>query len=466
MYFNSLEFILFFPIVLCLTYVFRNNVVVRNIILLFASYFFYACWDYRFLTLIIFSTLADFTISLEIYKANKPVTRKILLISSLAVNLGLLGFFKYYGFFVSEAQRLVSALGFGYSFKVLEIVLPVGISFYTFQTMSYTIDVYKKHLVPTTNLLNFATFVAFFPQLVAGPIERAVNFLPQISGKSQLNINYELSLQIILWGLFKKIVVADNCGLLVDEIFADVSSYGAAAKVLGMFLFSFQIYCDFSGYSDIAIGISGLMGIKLMSNFKTPYFSNSLKEFWRRWHISLSSWFRDYLFIPLGGSKTSLMKFRLNLFIVFIVSGFWHGANWTFILWGGLHACFMILEGTKSHLTLSNAKVFMFLKSLRIFVLVSILWVFFRAQSTSQALEYLRSIFSMSDGDMINFDCYVFCSIILLIAGDYVSRSYESFGHFMLTLDERARILITAIILFTCLTLSPSGNRSFIYFQF
>ena len=344
MYFNSLDFALFLLIVFILYwFVFKNKLKSQNIVLLISSYVFYSFWDWRFLSLILISTLADYFIGKALSKTNAQNHRKQLLYSSILLNLGLLCFFKYYNFFIDSFTTAFSFFGQTISVNSLNIILPVGISFYTFQTLSYTIDVYRKKIEPSNNLINFAAFVSFFPQLVAGPIERAAHLLPQFSIKKQFTFaNGRAGLRQILWGLFKKIVIADQCAKYVDVIFNNVDDYSGSTLFLGAVLFSFQIYGDFSGYSDIAIGTARLFGFNLKQNFAFPYFSKNIKVFWSRWHISLTTWFRDYLYIPLGGNRKSKLITLRNIFIVFVVSGFWHGANWTFIIWGIIHAIFFI----------------------------------------------------------------------------------------------------------------------------
>ncbi|MDN3644276.1 MBOAT family O-acyltransferase, partial [Lutimonas halocynthiae] len=336
MLFNSLDFAIFLPIVFVLYWFVTNkNLKLQNLLIVVASYVFYGWWDWRFLSLILFSTLVDYTVGRKLRDENNGSRRLLLLWTSIIVNLGFLGFFKYYNFFLDNFIEAFSFFGYVFKAGSLQIILPVGISFYTFQTLSYTIDVYKKKLEPTKDFIAFAAFVSFFPQLVAGPIERATNLLPQFYKKRTFDSNKAIDgLKQILWGLFKKVVIADNAAQFANEIFNNSGDYSGSTLFLGALFFAFQIYGDFSGYSDIAIGTSRLFGFNLMKNFAFPYFSRDIAEFWRRWHISLSTWFRDYLYIPLGGSRGGLsMKIR-NTFIIFIVSGFWHGANWTFIVWG------------------------------------------------------------------------------------------------------------------------------------
>ena len=339
MLFNSLPFAVFLPIVFAVYWALHNSLRSQNIMLLTASYIFYGWWDARFLSLIVASTVVDYLLGQYLAAATNALKRKLLLTASMIFNLGLLGVFKYYNFFMENFMEIANSVGLNTNPVLLKIALPVGISFYTFQTMSYTIDIYRKQLEPTKDFIAFAAFVGYFPQLVAGPIERASNLLPQMSKRRYFDYQKAVDgMRQALWGLFKKVVIADAVAPLVDQAFGDPSGFSAIALITGALLFSIQIYCDFSGYSDIAIGISKLFGIDLMQNFRTPYFSRDIAEFWRRWHISLSTWFRDYLYIPLGGSRGSTALKVRNTFAIFIVSGFWHGANWTFIIWGLINA--------------------------------------------------------------------------------------------------------------------------------
>lgn len=408
MLFNSLDFAIFLPIVFILFwFVCANSLKRQNVLILVASYVFYGSWDFRFLGLILASTLIDFVIAMQLHKSRNKLFRKQLLFLSITVNLGLLGFFKYFNFFLENVNTAFSFLGQPLGFSSLDIILPVGISFYTFQTLSYTIDVYKRKLIPSTNFIVFAAYVSFFPQLVAGPIERATNLLPQFNKLKKFSyLKATNGLRQILWGLFKKVVIADNCAEYVNYYFNSPGEQAGSDLYLGAVFFAFQIYGDFSGYSDIAIGTSKLFGFDLMKNFNYPYFSRDIAEFWRRWHISLSTWFRDYLYIPLGGSRGTIALKVRNVFIIFIVSGFWHGANWTFIAWGGIHAlCFLPLLLTKRNRSNSAeivavntrfpsvAEVF---KMLVTFNITTLAWVFFRSKSISQAVDYLSGIFSSS----------------------------------------------------------------------
>lgn len=407
MLFNSIDFAIFLPIIFVFYWFVANkNLKLQNFLIVAASYLFYGWWDWRFLSLIIFSTIIDYTIGRKLKVGENQTKRKVLLWASILVNLGFLGFFKYYNFFLDNFISAFSFFGMEINANSLNIILPVGISFYTFQTLSYTIDVYKGKLEPTKDIVAFSAFVSFFPQLVAGPIERATNLLPQFYKKRQFDYSKAVDgMRQILWGLFKKIVIADNCAQYSNEIFNNSADYGGSTLVLGALFFTFQIYGDFSGYSDIAIGTSRLFGFNLMQNFAFPYFSRDISEFWRRWHISLSTWFRDYLYIPLGGSRGgTCMKVR-NTFIIFIVSGFWHGANWTFIVWGALNAIFflplLLTNINRNNLeTVAQGNFFPSIKELSFmlltFGLTVFAWIFFRAENIGHAISYISEIFSSS----------------------------------------------------------------------
>ena len=408
MLFNSIEFAVFLPIVFLLYwFVFNKNPRLQNAFLIAASYFFYGWWDWRFLALIACSSLVDYSIGIALCRTNSKGKRKLLLLTSICVNLGILAFFKYFNFFASNFERAFTFFGQSISDPILlNVLIPIGISFYTFQTLSYTIDVYKRKVESTKDILAFFAFVCFFPQLVAGPIERATTLLPQFDQPRTFNYDQATDgARQILWGLFKKIVIADNCAVYVDSIFHNYAGYSASTLLLGVTLFAFQIYADFSGYSDIAIGTARLFGFRLMRNFAFPYFSRDIAEFWRRWHISLSSWFRDYVYIPLGGSGGGTVSKIRNIFVIFIISGFWHGANWTFIVWGALNAvCFlplMLLDKNRNNIgTVAAGRVLPNLRELSqilmTFLLTLLLWVFFRAESISHAVSYLAGIFQPS----------------------------------------------------------------------
>ncbi len=407
MLFNSIDFVLFLPIVFTIYWcISGKSPRLQNVFLLIASYFFYGCWNWKFLSLIAFSTLVDYLVGVALGQENRPARRKWLLVASVVVNVGLLGFFKYYNFFLESFVSTFSMLGFEFSTSRLNILLPVGISFYTFQTLSYTIDVYRRKLEPTKDLIAFAAFVSYFPQLVAGPIERATNLLPQFFKKRQFNYDRAVNgMQQILWGLVKKIVIADNCARVVDNIYANSDSLPGSALLLAVLLFSFQVYGDFSGYSDIAIGLARLFGFNLKQNFNYPYFSRDYGEFWRRWHISISTWFRDYVYIPLGGNRGSQWILVRNILIVFAVSGLWHGANWTFIVFGLVSGLFVLpsmLRATHKNNTgtVAQGKILPNLRESRdmliTFLTFSFTLILFRSASITDAFNYLMRLTSHS----------------------------------------------------------------------
>ena len=480
MLFNSLDFAIFLPIVFLLYwFVVHKNVRRQNFLIVVASYIFYGWWDWRFLSLILFSTLVDYSMGRALKKENRPVPRKIYLWISILVNLGFLGFFKYYNFFLENFIHAFSVLGMELKANSLNIVLPVGISFYTFQTLSYTIDVYRKKLEPTNDFIAFTAFVSFFPQLVAGPIERATHLLPQFYKKRTFDYAKAVDgMRQILWGLFKKIVIADNCAEYANQIFNNSGEYSGSTLFLGALFFTFQIYGDFSGYSDIAIGTSRLFGFDLMRNFAFPYFSRDIAEFWRRWHISLSTWFRDYLYIPLGGSRGGTwMKIR-NTFIIFLVSGFWHGANWTFIVWGGLNALYflpLLLVG-KNRRNLGIVSQGKLLPNLReafqmgiTFTLTVLAWIFFRANNLGHALRYIRDIFTSAIISIPEvFPRLVVVLIILFIGVEWLQREKEH--GLVITaqskLSNRPLRWLTYIGIIIAIFAFGGSQQEFIYFQF
>ena len=477
MLFNSLEFLLFLPAVFVLYwFVFARNLKLQNLLILVASYVFYGWWDWRFLSLIVFSSLLDFLIGKKLDILAENNSRKILLGLSLTANLGLLGVFKYFNFFQQEFIELFQQLGIHLNPWSIRIILPVGISFYTFQTLSYTIDVYRRKLEPTGNLIDFMAFVSFFPQLVAGPIERASNLLPQFQKPRVFESDKARDgMRQMLWGLFKKVVIADNCAAFVQQVFENPSSYSPITLVLGAVLFAFQIYCDFSGYSDIAIGAARLFGFNLMRNFAYPYFSRDIAEFWRRWHISLSTWFRDYVYIPIGGSRVSLPLQIRNVFVIFIVSGFWHGANWTFMVWGAIHAILFIplllIGSNRKNLEVVASSGFFptpreLVGMLVTFATVCLAWIFFRAESVGDAWNYLVSIFILSQDSITMWPVnWLGLLILALVAVEWISRNREH-GLSISGLPRPVRwgsyyLIITLIWLF-----QPDTQTDFIYFQF
>ncbi|WP_010182261.1 MBOAT family O-acyltransferase [Aquimarina agarilytica] len=483
MLFNSIDFALFLPIVfICYWAIPNKQVSFQNAILVMASYLFYGWWDWRFLFLIGFSTLADYSIGILLAKQHTVLLRKLLLWTSICLNLGLLGFFKYYHFFLENFSTAFSFLGTKINTSTLNIILPVGISFYTFQTLSYTIDVYRKKLEPTKNVIAFSAFVSFFPQLVAGPIERATNLLPQFHTKRIFNYSKAIDgLRQILWGILKKVVIADNCAEFANQIFNNSSELNASSLILGAFFFTFQIYGDFSGYSDIVIGTSRLFGFNLMKNFAFPYFSRDVGEFWRRWHISLSTWFRDYVYIPLGGSKGSKLQQIRNTFIIFLVSGFWHGANWTFVIWGGLNALYflplLLTKNNRNHIEIvAKNKLFPnfkeFFSILATFGLTVFAWIFFRAETISHALKYISGIWSPSLFKAPNFNEIPKALVLLLIIGifmlvEWIGRQNEyAIEKIGLTWRRPLRWSFYALIIFVIGMFMQTEETPFIYFQF
>ncbi len=477
MLFNSLEYLIFLPVVFCVYwYVLKNHLKAQNLFILIVSYIFYGWWDWRFLGLIVFSTIMDYYIGIYILRSKSRKNQKLLLFASLAVNLSLLGFFKYYNFFVESWVDAFSGFGIEMHRSTLNIILPVGISFYTFQTLSYTIDVYQKKLKPTTDFVNFAAYVAFFPQLVAGPIERATNLLPQFAKKRVFIEKQGISgIDLILWGLFQKVVIADSCAPYVNAIFENYQEMNSLSLLLGAFYFAFQIYGDFAGYSNIAIGSARLLGFDLMRNFNYPYFSRDIAEFWRRWHISLSTWFRDYLYIPLGGSRGSKWNQLRNVAIIFIVSGFWHGANWTFIFWGALHAALfvpvLLINANRKNLDQVAAnKLFPgireFLQMIFTFILVCVAWVFFRAENVGTAFNYLKKLlvernFGLQYLSIERYNIEMVLIIIIFIIFEWINRKSEN------PLEGRWRWFKVIFILIMIFTLGVhSDQKDFIYFQF
>ncbi len=482
MLFNSIDFAIFLPIVFILYwFVFNKNIKYQNLLIVISSYIFYGWWDWRFLSLILFSTIVDFSVGLGLSKQENKRNRKTLLWISVIVNLGFLGFFKYYNFFLDNFVTAFNFFGSPINPQGLNIILPVGISFYTFQTLSYTIDVYKKKLEPTKDFVAFAAFVSFFPQLVAGPIERATHLLPQFYKKRTFDYNKAVDgLRQILWGLFKKIVIADNAAEIANQIFNNSVDYNGSTLVLGALFFTFQIYGDFSGYSDIAIGTSRLFGFNLMQNFAFPYFSRDIAEFWRRWHISLSTWFRDYLYIPLGGSRGGTwMKIR-NTFIIFIVSGFWHGANWTFIVWGALNAIYFLplLLLNKNRINTDIVAQGKYLPSIKEFFNMSVTfsltvlaWVIFRAENISHAISYLSEIFSPSlftFPQILPIDLLIIIVIFLMI--EWFNREKQFALNFSINENKKwltiIRVCGISILVWSIFLWGAFDNKEFIYFQF
>ena len=479
MLFNSIDFAVFLPIVFGLYwFVFNKRLKTQNLFLIIVSYVFYGWWDYRFLALILFSSLVDFTIGILLKKQEVPSQRKLLLWISIIVNLGFLGFFKYFNFFIENFVTAYSFLGGDIQPQTLKILLPVGISFYTFQTLSYTIDIYKYKIEPTDSVISFLAFVSFFPQLVAGPIERASNLLPQFFIRREFQYFKAVNgCKQILWGLFKKIVIADNCAFYANQIFNNSDSYSGSTLVFGALFFTFQIYGDFSGYSDIAIGTSRLFGFELKQNFAFPYFSRDIAEFWRRWHISLTTWFRDYLYIPLGGSRGGKWLNIRNVFIIFIVSGFWHGANWTFIVWGFLNALYFLpLLLTKRHrnnleVVAHNAMFPKFRECMSIiltFSLTVFTWIFFRANDMEHAVTYISAIFQKTLFTLPELrPTNVIVLIIFFIVLEWFGRRQQFAIEKLFYKKPRIfRWFFYMLIVGLIMVFNSKEQQEFIYFQF
>ncbi len=478
MLFNSLSFAIFLPIVFALYWLLQKRALqIQNVLLLGASYYFYACWDWRFLFLLMFSTLLDFYTGIRMKDADNDQNKKIWFWASIIINLGFLGVFKYYNFFAENLQMSLQSIGWHVDFWTLQVILPVGISFYTFHGLSYVVDIYYNRIEPSRNFVNYAVFVSFFPLLVAGPIERATHLLPQIEKKRIFNYSQAVDgLRQILWGLFKKVVIADNCAFYANMIFNDSADQSGSTLLVGAFFFTIQIYGDFSGYSDIALGTARLFGIELLRNFNYPYFSRDIAEFWRRWHISLSSWFKDYLYIPLGGSKGGKWMQVRNTFIIFIVSGFWHGANWTFIVWGFLNALYflplLLTNNNRNNISivaentaLPNVKE-IFQMGVTFFITM-IAWVFFRSENISQALSICGEIFSKSLFSMPSQrPLFMFLAIGFFFLLEWMGRRNRFALETLWVQKPRVLrwgfyyVLMIAILLFA------GKEQTFIYFQF
>lgn len=482
MLFNSVDFAIFLPVVFILYWFVTNrSLKIQNILIVVSSFFFYGWWDWRFLFLMIGTASVDYVVGILLEKTNVRRRRKILLSFSILANLGVLGFFKYFNFFAENFITAFSFFGLKPDPVSISIVLPVGISFYTFQALSYTIDVYRRNLKPTHDIINYFAFISFFPQLVAGPIERATNLLPQFYVKRTFDYDKAVDgMRQILWGLFKKIVIADNCAVYANQIFNNLNNFSGSTLVLGVMFFAFQIYCDFSGYSDIAIGTARLFGFRIMRNFNFPYFSRDIAEFWRRWHISLSTWFRDYLYIPLGGSHGNTWFKLRNTMVIFVLSGFWHGANWTFIIWGALNAVYFLpllfTDSNRKNLDIvSKGKFLPGLKDtasiLLTFSLTLLAWVFFRAKDAGDAITYISGIFSPSLFSIPHFaDMTRALGVIILLSlfiiAEWMGRdqqyAIESIG---LKLNRPLRHAVYYAVLIAIVWFGGK-EQAFIYFQF
>ncbi len=469
MLFNSIEYLIFLPIVFILYWLLKSSYKNQNILLLISSYVFYGWWDYRFLSLIIFSSFLDYYVGLKIDETAEASQKKRWLLVSLCSNLGLLGIFKYYNFFADSFASTMSTIGWEVNDLTLNIILPVGISFYTFQTLSYSIDIYRGQIKATKDMVGFFTFVSLFPQLVAGPIERASNLIPQIENKRTLNTNLiKTGIFQIFIGLFRKVAIADNLGIYVDSVYANQDIHNGSTLLIATVFYAFQIYFDFSGYSDIAIGSAKLFGFNFSRNFNFPYFSKTLTEFWRRWHMSLSFWLRDYLYISLGGNRKGIILTYRNLLLTMLLGGLWHGSSWNFVIWGGIHGLFLSLE--KYTFSVLKINTFNALGYIYTFVVVLIAWIFFRAPDFTSASSIIGKLFSFDFGPAFIGDINAFVNaIVLLSLGVLVdlkivssNSSLENYGIRFSSLN--LSVIVSVIILILCLFYSTAEN--FIYFQF
>jgi D-alanyl-lipoteichoic acid acyltransferase DltB (MBOAT superfamily) len=478
MIFNSFSFLIFVTLVFVIYWKINSkHILSKNLILLISSYIFYGLWDYTFLFLLIFSTLLDYFSGIKIFNSKKN-KKKIWLITSISINLGLLFFFKYFNFFIQNFKTLFSKLGLELELSTLNILLPIGISFYTFHGLSYVIDIYRNKIDPEKNIINYSLFVSYFPLLVAGPIERATHLLPQL--KNTRHFSYKIAangMKQILWGLFIKIVIADNCANYVDNVFNFESARNGSSLFIASVLFAFQIYCDFSGYSNIASGVSRLFGIELIKNFNFPYFSRDISEFWRKWHISLSSWFRDYVYIPLGGSKRGKFRNVINIFIIFLISGFWHGSNWTFIFWGFLNALYFIplLLTNKNRIHLDEIylvdfkqKVVVLFQILFTFFLVVIGWIFFRSPNIDSAFRIISKIFSSEifDNPTISPLLSTILLVVVMVLIEWFSRNDDfAIEKIDKLLSSKLRYIFYFLLIFSLFWFAGE-EQQFIYFQF
>lgn len=472
MVFTEIKFLIFFLIVFCLHWITKSNFR-RKLILLFSSYIFYSAWDWRFLSLIILSSLVDFYVGRELHATARNSKRHILLIVSLMINLGVLAYFKYANFFIDSFFDLFPNFG-STERQTLNIILPVGISFYTFQTLSYTIDVYRNKLKPVNSLLDFATFVAFFPQLVAGPIVRASSFLPQLeTTRTKFSGNYKYLVSLFLLGFFKKAAIADNIAPFVDAVFEQSAIYDSLSHLIATLLYSIQIYCDFSGYSDMAIAIAGCFGYSLCLNFASPYLATSIQDFWRRWHISLSSWLKDYLYIPLGGSGKSILFTSRNLFLTMLLGGLWHGAAMSFVFWGAFHGIALVIQRmwrfyvpklqskSETPTGFSVPKVLSWLTTISIVVL---LWIPFRTANLTEAILFYQRLFICRSGELSMPIILLFLPVILLILHWYFLKN--PIEKIVQKLSTNLICSIWGVIVGLLIALYPLGYRPFIYFAF
>ncbi len=471
MLFNSIQFVYFLPVVIVLYYLIPHKS--RWVLLLVASYYFYMCWKVEYIFLILASTLIDYLSAIQMDKQPERRKRTPFLILSLASNLGLLFTFKYFNFFGGALNDLFQTYNMASSVPLLNVLLPVGISFYTFQTLSYSIEVYMGKQKAERHLGYFALYVAYFPQLVAGPIERFSRLAPQLKAKHTFSYkNLTNGLRLILYGLFIKMVIADNLSVYVDQVYAATDQHNSIDILLAMFFYSFQIYCDFHGYSTIAIGSALIMGIRIMDNFNTPYLAKNISEFWQRWHISLSTWFRDYLYFPLGGNKVLKQRWIINILIVFTVSGLWHGANWTFIFWGGLFGLVYLSEKGLNKTfkipdTKSSLSIIHLLLAVKTFLLVTVIWVFFRSQSIQEAFDYFYYLVNNTDVANVELNVSFKDWFVLgfFIVTDLLLFNTR-FDKLVSKYNIAVRWIIYSLLIFMIIVLSGVENFAFIYFQF
>lgn len=468
--FNSLEFLFFLPIVFALYWLCAGRANLRNLVIVIASYAFYGWWDYRFLALLALSTASSYASGIAIEKCQERKTAKWICAANVVFNLSILAFFKYFNFFGENFARIMDTLGWHTDWVMLDILLPVGISFYTFQAIAYTIDVYRRSTTASHNPITFAAFISFFPQLVAGPIERAGTMIHQFSGKVRFSQKFYDGMRQMLWGFFKKMVIADNCALFVDMVWDKYDVLNGSTMLLAAVFFTFQIYGDFSGYSDIAIGTGKLFGIDLSTNFKTPYFATNIGDFWRRWHISLMSWFRDYIYIPLGGSRVSKIITARNILLVFALSGLWHGANWTFVTWGIYHAILLIAYSLFiSKIKLPKSAITSVIGALLTFAAATIGWIIFRSADINEAWGIISKIFSASLFDYVttNKEHYLVYIAIMLVV-EWIYRKQEHALCIVGTgiLKYKAARWAVYYLIVVAILLLAGPNGTFIYFQF
>ncbi len=477
MLFNSYIFLVFLTVVLPIFYILPNKIS-KNTFLLASSYFFYGYWDWRFCSLLAISTIVDFYLGKKIYKEQSKPKQKAYLAMSMVVNLGLLGVFKYFNFFVDSFSTMTTAFGYNLDFLHMNIILPVGISFYTFQTMSYSIDIYRKRIKPTNSFIDFALFVSFFPQLVAGPIERASNLLPQLSNKLKPNRDQvQKGIVLIVTGLFKKVMIGDTTGRYVDQLFGNPDLYTSAEMLAALLLFSIQIYADFSGYSNIARGVSKLLGVELMKNFEQPYLSRNITEFWRRWHISLSSWLKDYLYISLGGNRKGQVRTYVNLFATMLLGGLWHGASWNFVIWGGLHGIYLAIHKKM----LKNKRIddryhyggfVSLLKASMNCVITNILvlftWLFFRAKTVDDVRLFFHKMIHWESSDLTPIFIKITLTFLIL---NFLIDAFEYKLQRHTTILAIPNIgfqygVLSVLFLTTLLYMFQATPLPFVYFQF